>query len=215
MGPRPLSTRKADLLYLVSFVIHLVIALTMDLPPFYPTSIVPDFMLKPSKYYIETYKDQFFVNPPRWFSFYMVLEGMYHIPLSIWAIFAILRGNIPTVWTESQGLEGNRVCWGVGAVVEIVSSLYLLLFYYLFLMLTIQANDPTDDPLVPLHLLIWAVQTATVTATCVVDFTSWDGITRDEKVTLAQLYVPYIAFGTYVHTSGVLELQKNWAGFAP
>jgi hypothetical protein len=44
------------------------------------------------KFYIDTYRDQFFINPPAWFMMYMWMEALYHVPLSIWAIGALLRG---------------------------------------------------------------------------------------------------------------------------
>ena len=73
----------------------------------------------------------------------MVLEAIYHIPLSLWAIGAILR----------------------------------------------------DDPLVPVHLLVWACQTAVTTLTCVVEAMNWEDFTVQEKGALAQLYVPYLVLG--------------------
>ncbi len=75
----------------------------------------------------------------------MILEAIYHVPLSLWAIGALLR----------------------------------------------------DDPLVPMHLLVWAVQTAVTTLTCVVEAMSWKDFTGLEKRALAQLYVPYLVLGEY------------------
>ena len=45
------------------------------------------------KFYIDTYHDEFFINPPAWFMLYMWMELLYHVPLSIWAIGALLRGT--------------------------------------------------------------------------------------------------------------------------
>jgi EXPERA (EXPanded EBP superfamily) len=73
----------------------------------------------------------------------MLLEAVYHVPLSLWAVPALLR----------------------------------------------------DDMLVPVHLLIWACETALTTLTCVVEAMSWEGFTGQEKVALAQLYVPYLLLG--------------------
>lgn len=64
----------------------------VDMYPLYPESIRPKFMYDLRKWYIETYNDQFFVNPPAWFLAYMWMELFYHIPLSAWAIGALLRG---------------------------------------------------------------------------------------------------------------------------
>lgn len=58
-----------------------------------------------------------------------------------------------------------------------------------------RADRLSDDPLVPLHLLIWAVETAMSTLTCLVEAAVWESLTREEKSALAQLYVPYLVFG--------------------
>lgn len=65
----------------------------VDLYPLYPESIKPEFMHDLRKWYIETYNDQFFVKPPAWFSMYMWMEAFYHLPLSVWAVGAILRSE--------------------------------------------------------------------------------------------------------------------------
>lgn len=49
------------------------------------------------------------------------------------------------------------------------------------------------DALVPLVLLVFAVQTAVTTGTCVVDMFSWEGFAGEERIALSQLYVPYLA----------------------
>lgn len=40
-----------------------------------------------------TYRDQYFISPPSWFTAYLYLELLYHIPLSFWAIGALLRDD--------------------------------------------------------------------------------------------------------------------------
>lgn len=55
----------------------------------------------------------------------------------------------------------------------------------------------TDDPLVPLHLLIWSIETALTTLVCVVDVLNWPGYSRDEVLALQQLYIPYFLLGGY------------------
>jgi hypothetical protein len=52
-----------------------------------------------------------------------------------------------------------------------------------------------DDPLVPLHLLIWSVETGLTTLVCVVDVFNWEAYSRGEVVALQQLYVPYFLLG--------------------
>lgn len=65
----------------------------VDLAGFYPTSVRPTFTLAIRDYYIDTYRDRFFIDPPLWFKGFMLLELVYHLPLSLWAIPAILRGE--------------------------------------------------------------------------------------------------------------------------
>ncbi len=55
----------------------------------------------------------------------------------------------------------------------------------------------SGDPLVPLHLLVYAVQTAVTTMTCIADYLSWEGVSMAEKAALGWLYVPYLAVCEY------------------
>jgi hypothetical protein len=116
----------------------------VDLVPLYPIAISPQITVDIRAWYIATYKDRFFTDPPVWFKTYMLLEAFYHIPLSLWAVPALLR----------------------------------------------------DDVLLPLHLMVWACETMLTTLTCVVEAMSWEGFTVQEKVALAQLYVPYLLLGS-------------------
>ena len=124
-------------------------------------------MINLRAWYIETYKDRFFVQPTAWFKTYVLLEGLYHVPLSVWAIGAIVRG-----WSALIHISGAQLF-----------GKYLLR----------NAPGDADHPLVPLHLLVWSVETAISTLTCVVEAMSWEDFTGQEKVALAQLYVPYLA----------------------
>lgn len=45
------------------------------------------------EWYITTYRDQFFINTPAWFTMYMWMELLYHVPLSVWAVGALIRGK--------------------------------------------------------------------------------------------------------------------------
>lgn len=108
--------RKRDLCYLIFFAIHIPIVLCtplysldrsklpyktltylagVDLYPLYPTWARPQFMSDLRKFYIDTYHDQFFTHPPAWFSMYAYMELVYHLPLSVWAVPALLRGVLP------------------------------------------------------------------------------------------------------------------------
>ena len=69
------------------------------------------------------------------------MELLYHVPLSAWAIGALVR----------------------------------------------------DDVKIPIHLLIYATQTAMTTLTCIADYLSWTTVSSAEKLELGKLYVPYLA----------------------
>jgi hypothetical protein len=58
--------------------------------------------------------------------------------------------------------------------------------------MNIPNNASQDDPLVPLHLLIFALETAITTATCIADFMTWSEFSNAEKVELGKLYGPYM-----------------------
>ena len=115
----------------------------VDLVPLYPAVLVPKFSASLRTWYINKYRDQFFISPPNWFYVYVALEAVYHLPLSIWAVGALLR----------------------------------------------------DDAMVPLHLLVWSIETAVTTLTCVVEAMSWPGYSRKEQSALLQLYLPYLLLG--------------------
>ena len=48
-----------------------------------------------------------------------------------------------------------------------------------------------DDPLIPLHLLIYATQTAVSTGACIADSLTW-GLSTAQLISRGQLYVPYL-----------------------
>lgn len=52
-----------------------------------------------------------------------------------------------------------------------------------------------DDPKLPIHLLIFAMQAGITTLTCIADYMSWTMITSAQKANLHQLYVPYLCLG--------------------
>jgi len=49
-----------------------------------------------------------------------------------------------------------------------------------------------------LHLLIFALETAVTTLTCISDYLSWSSFSNDQKVQLAYLYVPYLALSVFM-----------------
>lgn len=46
------------------------------------------------QWYIATYADKFFTQPPAWFDLYMWMELVYHVPLSFWAVGALVRSKL-------------------------------------------------------------------------------------------------------------------------
>ncbi|KAL1969844.1 hypothetical protein VTN77DRAFT_7353 [Rasamsonia byssochlamydoides] len=150
-------TRKLDLLYLVFFIIHVPIIFLVDITPLYPASLTPRFILRIREFYIETYHDKFFEHPPAWFGAYILMELVYHVPVSVWAVGGLVR----------------------------------------------------DDPLVPLHLLIWAVQAFLTTLTCLVEVWSWTDRTREEKANISMLYGPYVGFAALMGVDMFWRLRKQ------
>lgn len=53
----------------------------------------------------------------------------------------------------------------------------------------------SDHILVPLNLLVFALETAITTLTCVVDVGAWTGYTALQRNDLYALYVPYLIVG--------------------
>ena len=67
-----------------------------------------------------------------------------------------------------------------------------------------------DDPLLPLHLLVFAVQTAVTTLTCVADMVSWTMISWEEKSALGWLYGPYLALCESFVSAMFDEIDWGW-----
>ncbi|KAI4150978.1 MAG: hypothetical protein LQ340_003772 [Diploschistes diacapsis] len=139
-APRPLSLRRLDTVYTVWFALHLLIMFCVDLTTIYPDWLTPAPLVALRTWQVQTYHDRFFVDPPAWFRSFVWMEAGYHVPLSIWAVGALIQ----------------------------------------------------DSPLVPVHLLIWAVQTALTTLVCIVDYSSWEDFSAEEKTSMNGLYVPYL-----------------------
>ena len=59
----------------------------------------------------------------------------------------------------------------------------------------------TDDPLVPLHLLVFAAQAALTTATCIIEFLAWEDVLMADKMQLTWLYGPYLVLGRWDRSS--------------
>lgn len=84
----------------VVFIGELTFEIAVDLSGYYPDSLRPQFVTAVREYYKSNFRDRFFIDPPLWFHAYLALEIVYHIPLSIWATGALLRGT-----SEMQALQ--------------------------------------------------------------------------------------------------------------
>lgn len=71
-----------------------------------------------------------------------------------------------------------------------------------------------DDPLVPVHLLVFALQTAITTATCIAEYSSWIGYTSEQRFALGQLYVPYFALAVLMGVDMFGRLSSRLGGAA-
>jgi hypothetical protein len=75
----------------------------VDTFPFLPSFLQADFIWRLRQFYVDTYNDKFFQGAPApWFSAFVWMELLYHLPLSLWAIGALLRGKL-----------AQRTCWGL------------------------------------------------------------------------------------------------------
>jgi hypothetical protein len=72
----------------------------VDLGSLYPSTLKPAFITSIREFYITTYADRFFSSPPAWFNMYVWVELIYHLPLSIWAIGALIRGAFSKIHTS-------------------------------------------------------------------------------------------------------------------
>ncbi|BDD56200.1 hypothetical protein MAP00_001675 [Monascus purpureus] len=69
-----------------------------------------------------------------------------------------------------------------------------------------------DDPLVPVHLLPWAVQAFVTSLTCLVDVWNWEDRTVDEKTNITMLYAPYVALGmSHVSSFSMLPCPSSFS----
>jgi len=65
--------------------------------------------------------------------------------------------------------------------------------------------------MVPVHLLIYAVQTGVTTLTCVMDYVSWD-VPMKVKVDLGGLYGPYLALSMIMGVDMFVRLRGVMKG---
>lgn len=89
-----LPSRKRDCAYLLFFATHLPIIFLVDTVPLQPPGLQTELSHRLRDFYIATYRDKFFESPtPVWFQAFIWMELLYHVPLSLWAVWGILRGE--------------------------------------------------------------------------------------------------------------------------
>ncbi|KAL2867208.1 EXPERA domain-containing protein [Aspergillus lucknowensis] len=153
-----LWSRKRDLIYFGFFAIHIPIILLVDAVPILPSPFDNTISRELRNYYITTFRDKFFEGPaPGWFTSFMYMELYYHLPLSVWALGALLR----------------------------------------------------DDPLVPIHLLVFGFQSFLTAWTCLVEVWDWEDRSLAEKRNLTSLYGPYVALGGFMALDMFWRLRKK------
>lgn len=76
-------------------------------------------------------------------------------------------------------------------------------------------TDCSDDPKIPIHLLIYAVQTALTTTTCIADYMSWTSYTSAQKMEIGKLYVPYLALCKFFFSQSSLFMSSDSVSLAP
>ncbi|KAI9930230.1 hypothetical protein ASPWEDRAFT_35527 [Aspergillus wentii DTO 134E9] len=154
--PASLWSRKRDLTYFLFFAIHIPLIFLVDTVPLLPSFLQTELSTHIRGFYIDTFHDKFFENPaPVWFQTFIWMELLYHSPLSLWALGALLR----------------------------------------------------DDPMVPVHLLVFGVQAFLTSLTCLVDLWSWTDRTETQKQNLTMLYIPYVVLGAYMALDMVCRLR--------
>ncbi|EAW12015.1 EXPERA domain-containing protein [Aspergillus clavatus NRRL 1] len=159
--PSSVLTRKRDLVYLIFFIIHIPTIFLVDTVPLLPSFLQIDFMHQIRQFYINSYQDKFFSDPPAWFTAFIAMELFYHVPLSIWAVGGLLR----------------------------------------------------DDPLVPVHLLVFGVQAFVTSLACLVDVWSWVDRSVAQKKDITMLYGPCAdeggcGVGAFMALDMVLRLRR-------
>ncbi|OQE36307.1 hypothetical protein PENCOP_c012G06384 [Penicillium coprophilum] len=85
--------QKRDLAYLLFFITHVPIILLIDTVPLLPTILQTNLSHRLRDFYITTYRDKFFEDPPTWFTVFIWMELLYHLPISIWAVRGLLKDH--------------------------------------------------------------------------------------------------------------------------
>ncbi|KAK0509433.1 hypothetical protein JMJ35_007827 [Cladonia borealis] len=88
-------SRKLDLIYIVFLSLLTFLALTLDFIPLYPIPL-PSWCQALYTYYRTHYNDPLYARDPPFFRFYVALEVVYNVPVSLWAIRGLVKDDIMT-----------------------------------------------------------------------------------------------------------------------
>ncbi|KAJ5984582.1 hypothetical protein N7481_006681 [Penicillium waksmanii] len=84
--------RKRDIAYLIFFTTHIPVIYLIDTAPLQPSWAVTSLSTTLRTFYVNTYRDKFFEPPtPAWFSAFIWMEVLYHVPASLWAVWGLLK----------------------------------------------------------------------------------------------------------------------------
>ncbi len=80
----------------------------IDLSTLLPTFLITDLSRNIVSYHLERFQDQFFTSPPAWFTLYMWLELVYHVPVTLWLLWGIWNGESLVQEMLALMLDGSR-----------------------------------------------------------------------------------------------------------
>ncbi|KAH8659330.1 transmembrane protein 6/97 [Tricladium varicosporioides] len=89
-------SRKRDLIYFTSFIIHLPFVFLVDLQTIYHPSILailPQFFHDIKSYYISNFNDRFFIETPLYFEVFAYTELAFQLPIMVWAIYGLYKDS--------------------------------------------------------------------------------------------------------------------------
>ncbi|ETI27416.1 hypothetical protein G647_09606 [Cladophialophora carrionii CBS 160.54] len=66
-----------------------------------------------------------------------------------------------------------------------------------------------EHPLVPLNLLVFALEVAITTLTCLADISSWKTYTSAQKNDLYSLYVPYLILACLMGIDAFIRVKRQ------
>lgn len=177
--------RKTDIAYLIFFTTHLPIIYLIDTAPLQPTWAVTSLSTTLRTFYVNTYRDKFFESPtPAWFSAFIWMEVLYHVPASLWAVWGLLKGECSRA-ELSAAQRGSAKLPSIEALPNQTKSSEF----------ANHISSATEHPLIPVHILIFGVQAFITSLTCLVEVWAWEDRSTVEKQNITALYGPYVALG--------------------